>query len=170
VFVGIRKFYFIERVGCGDVKEYMQEKEQTPLGKFDASFIGCVIDGSAQSADYINSETIEFASQYGFEFEPIEVNGEDYSQILSEEGDNAVSFLNVECDCLAYCNWYFEDNSLFYGPDIDSVKEDADFISSTENEYPDDDYEGQWLHINDHGNVTLYVRVNGQDKEIWSIV
>ncbi len=137
--------------------------------KFGVSDIGCVIDGSADSADYINEETIEFASQYGFKFEPIEVNGEDYSQILSEEADNAVNWLN-EQDNLPYCSWYFEDNSLFYGPSVESVREDVDFVSSRESEYPEDDYEGEWLHVNDHGNATLYVREKGEDKEIWGVV
>lgn len=49
--------------------------------------------------------------------------------------------------------------------------EDFDgFKSSREQEYPDDDYQGEWLHVNDHGNVTLYVRENGQDFEVWSCV
>jgi hypothetical protein len=140
------------------------------LAKFGRNYIGCVIDGSAQSADYINEETIDFAETYGFKYEdlPSEDN-EDYSEILSEEGDNAVSFLNDQ-DNLPYCSWYFEDNSLFYTPCIDNVKEDVGFCSSRETEYPADDYEGEWLHVNDHGNATLYVRTGGKDKEIWAIV
>lgn len=45
------------------------------------------------------------------------------------------------------------------------------FVSSKTEEYPPNDYEGEWLHISDHGNVTLYVRdLNGKDKEIASRV
>jgi hypothetical protein len=33
-----------------------------------------------------------------------------------------------------------------------------------------DDYQGEFLQINDHGNITLYNRVNGKNTEIWSIV
>jgi hypothetical protein len=139
------------------------------LPKFGASFIGCVIDGSASSSDYINERTIDFAKDFGFECEDIDENDEDYSQMLSEEGDNAISFLNSQ-DNLPYCYWYFEDNSLFFAPYIDNVKEDVGFVSSRETEYPDDDYEGEWLHVSDHGNATLYVRTNGKDNEIWGIV
>lgn len=43
------------------------------------------------------------------------------------------------------------------------------FSSTTKQEFPDDDYEGEWLHINERGNCTLYVRSNsGKDREIAS--
>ena len=80
-----------------------------------------------------------------------------------------MNFLNDQ-DGLQYCSFYFDDNSLFYGPCIESVREDVDFVSSRKNEYPPDDFEGEWLHVNDHGNATLYVRENGNDTEVWGIV
>ena len=58
----------------------------------------------------------------------------------------------------------------FIFPDIEGAKEDCEFVSTKTQEYPDDDFEGEWLHINERGNCTLYVRENGKDKEIWSIV
>ena len=77
-------------------------------------------------------------------------------------------------------NWYrvrwsygteeFEDNSLFYAPSIESAREDVEFVSSRENEYPSEDFKGEWLHVSDHGNATLYVRENGQDREVWGVV
>lgn len=33
-----------------------------------------------------------------------------------------------------------------------------------------DDYEGEVLEVNDHGNMTLYVSSNGTYKEIWGVV
>lgn len=137
---------------------------------FSKSDIGCVIDGSSQSADWINQETIEFAEDYGFDAGEIpDENDEDYRQILSETADDAVSFLN-DLEGLPYCYWSFEDNSLFYGPYLETLREDVDFVSSRENEYPPEDFQGEWLHVNDHGNATLYLRENGEDKEIWAIV
>jgi hypothetical protein len=57
-----------------------------------------------------------------------------------------------------------------YWVDVDSVKEQVGFVSSRRAEYPADDFSGEWLHVNDHGNCTLYVRENGNDREVWSIV
>lgn len=79
----------------------------------------------------------------------------------------------------SFLYWGFEDNSLFLSPDVDSAREDVGFVSrsdiSEETDphdaaYPPACYEGEWLHVSDHGNATLYVRQNGQDKEIWSCV
>lgn len=55
--------------------------------------------------------------------------------------------------------------------DVESVKEQVGFVSSKSQEYPDAGFVGEWLHVSDHGNATLYVRdASGKDAEIWSIV
>jgi hypothetical protein len=33
-----------------------------------------------------------------------------------------------------------------------------------------DDYEGEFIQISDHGNITLYNRSNGNNIEIWAVV
>lgn len=148
--------------------------------------IGCILDESAGSSDDINLRTIDFAEDYGFEYEPLpNEEDEDYGQILSETADDAVSYLNDNVEGLPYCSFYFEDNSLFYAPCIENAKEDCAFVSwsslgdarhaNVETDpddpaYPPNDYEGEWLHVNDHGNCTLYVRTKGEDKEVWGIV
>ncbi len=58
----------------------------------------------------------------------------------------------------------------FWPSDIEDIKEQVEFVSSKDQEYPDDDFQGEWLHINERGNCALYVRENGKDQEIWSIV
>lgn len=58
----------------------------------------------------------------------------------------------------------------FWPNDIEEIKESVGFASSVDQDEPDTDYVGEWLHINERGNCVLYVRENGQDKEIWSIV
>ena len=55
-------------------------------------------------------------------------------------------------------------------PSIESVEENVEFKSSRDQDYPPDDYRGEWLHVSDHGNCTLYVRENGEDREIWGVV
>lgn len=94
---------------------------------------------------------------------------ENGSEQLSEIADRAVDYLN-EHETPAYCSFHFEDNSLFLSPSVEMAQEDCEFTSHVDQEYPADDYEGEWLHVNDHGNCTLYVRTNGADKEIWSVV
>ena len=59
----------------------------------------------------------------------------------------------------------------YWPDDIEQIKEQIEFVSSTESEFPADDFRGEWLHVNERGNCTLYVRLNaGQDSEIWSLV
>jgi hypothetical protein len=66
---------------------------------------------------------------------------------------------------------YVDDNSLFLRADPESAKEDVDFVSGQDGkDEPDADFEGEWLSVSDHGNATLYVRENGKDREIWSVV
>jgi hypothetical protein len=78
--------------------------------------VGCFIDGSAMSAEWINKEVIQFAEKHGFELHPMDSipseDDEDYEQILSEIADEAVEYLSDSlCDDEA-C-FIFEDNSLF---------------------------------------------------------
>ena len=155
---------------------------QTPA-VFGKRFIGCVLDCSCDSADAINERTIKFAQGYGFDAgewqDEIGEDDEDRSQVLSELADDAVNWLN-EQDLLPYCSFCFEDNSLFYMPNVESARDDVGFVSrrdvdeTTDQDdasYPAADYRGEWLHVSDHGNATLYVRgENGQDTEVWSLV
>jgi hypothetical protein len=70
--------------------------------------------------------------------------------------------------------------------DVDQAKEDCAFVSCKDQaaarrlgmecdpedaSYPAPDFRGEWLHVSDHGNVTLYVRgEDGKDVEIWGVV
>jgi hypothetical protein len=148
--------------------------------------IGCWIDASCDSADTCNQRTVETAVEYGMVLSDDDkklltrfdhdVTKEDDSQWLSELGDDAVSFLNG-LDLPSYCYFEFEDNSLFLLPSVENAKEDVGFISGGEDadlddsDYPAADFRGEWLHVSDHGNATLYCRNDdGKDTEIWSIV
>ncbi len=138
--------------------------------KYDYPGIGCYVDESAGSSDDCNTRTIEFAESYGFECEPLpDESDEDYSQILSETADDAVEFLN-DRESRSFMYWWIEDNSLYLMAHIDAAKEECEFVSSKAQEYPADDYQGEWLHVSDHGNATLYVREAGKDREIWGVI
>ncbi len=146
--------------------------------------IGCVIDASNDSATSLNLQTIALAREYGAKLGRLPAKkSDDYDQILSEMADSAVDHLNG-LELPAYCSFFFEDNCLFFAPSIDNAKEDVGFVSRDEvdettnpedSSYPCADYRGEWLHVSDHGNVTLYVRedVEGAsyfDREIWGVV
>lgn len=142
---------------------------------YDFPKVGCYVDASAQSADTCNLRTIQFAEAYGFTYEALPAEDtEDYGQILSETGDDAVEFLN-DLETRSFMSWQFEDNSLFLLADVDGAREDVGFVTGKDGrDYPEDDYTGEWLSVSDHGNATLYVRslVDGKpvDTEVWGVV
>lgn len=90
------------------------------------------------------------------------------AELVNELQDALNEFAPSHCSFSAHCG----DGSDFgfWPMDMEEIKEQVEFASSTEQEYPDDDFSGEWLHINERGNCTLYVRSNGKDSEIWSIV
>ena len=54
--------------------------------------------------------------------------------------------------------------------EVEGIKEQVEFSSGKGEEYPADNFRGEWLHINERGNCTLYVRGgDGQDVEVWSV-
>jgi hypothetical protein len=151
---------------------------------FKGKDFGCIIDGSASSADYLNQRIVSFAVDYGFDLDDnakkllarfdYDVTKEDDSEMLNYLSDEAVEYLN-DSELPSYSGFTVEDNSLFLMAYVDSAKGGVGFVSSKSQDYPDDDYEGEWLHISDHGNATLYIRGidnDGKivDDEIWSIV
>lgn len=74
----------------------------------------------------------------------------------------------------------------FWVGEIEEIKEQVGFVSREEidettdpddSSYPAPDYRGEWLHVSDHGNATLYVREDSKtdpagyaDRELWGVV
>ncbi len=52
----------------------------------------------------------------------------------------------------------------------DSFEEEFDGLKVDDTSEVPADYCGEVLHVNDHGNATLYSASNGELKEIWAIV
>lgn len=150
--------------------------------------IGCYFDGAA-GQDYNDLRVLELAINYGWEDKDAqelidkgqhEID-EAHCQLLSDVVQEAEDYLN-SLETRPFLSWQWYDGDFGLYPDVEGAKEDCEFVSSRKQEYPDDDYEGEWLHVNDHGNVTLYVReamteeditnrrAHGKDKEIWSCV
>jgi len=135
--------------------------------------IGCYVD-SARGI-YAIDAIADFAESHGFV-----INDEDPHNPLPESLSDYEFANELEDEIDDYMNANFAVSYAYWGrseqgdwglwPCLESARDDVEFISSRENEYPASDYAGEWLHVNDHGNVTLYVRENGQDSQIWSLV
>jgi hypothetical protein len=98
------------------------------------------------------------------------VQKEDDSEMLNYLADEAVDYLN-SLDAPDYCSFTADDNSLFFAPCVESARYDVGFVTGQDGQdYPDDDYEGTWLDVSDHGNATLYLRKDGKDEYLWSVV
>lgn len=104
----------------------------------------------------------------------------DSGEILPEKEDEACELIHELSEWLeqftppyAYFGAHEGDGADFgFWPiEIESIKEQVEFSSSQEQEYPADDFRGEWLHVNERGNCTLYVREDGgKDRELWSLV
>jgi hypothetical protein len=149
--------------------------------QYDNPPLGCYFDGaSGQTCNDLR--VIELAIAYGWQNkdayfyehlskDDLSDNGrDDLTEIVGE----AEEYLNsLETRPFVYWQWNEGDFGLY--PDLEGAQENCEFVSSSNRcrngkEYPDDDYTGEWIHVNDHGNCTLYVRENGKDTEIWSVV
>jgi hypothetical protein len=138
--------------------------------------IGCYLDHAYYNATELSVAIIELAEGLGFT-----VDAELREAMDSEEPDpetldygaqEAEDWLN-EQETRSFLYWGNDGDAGAFGlwPAVDSAREDCEFVSSRKQEYPEDDYRGEWLHVNDHGNATLYARGDdGEDEEVWSIV
>jgi len=121
-----------------------------------------------------NMGIIRFAEDKGFEnirYEIDDADEEDKCQVLNDISDCAINYLNGEVENAPHTYWDIDECQLMLKPDLESLNDNAEFKSSKEQEYPPDGFVGEWIHVNDHGNVTFYFRKpNNEDVEIWSVV
>jgi hypothetical protein len=153
--------------------------------------LGCYFDGT-YGQTYNDLRVIELAIEYGWDDkEALELNelGEEELkdammegkyEFLSETVQDAEDYLN-SLETRPFVSWQWYDGDFGLYANVESAQEDCEFVShrgqvsrhKTQpvlSEYPPKDYTGEWLHVNDHGNATLYVRQDGEDTEIWSVV
>lgn len=117
--------------------------------------------------DRLNKTVEDAREAFGDDGETLTPEGEENASELIEELSNALEsfappyglFGAHGGDGACFGFWVF----------VEHAKSEVDFYSSRQHEYPPDDYEGEWLHINPRGNCTLYVRESGKDYELWSV-
>lgn len=95
----------------------------------------------------------------------------DEGEALDELAEGAICWLNDQ-EKRSFLYWSIDKDRDAFGlwASVDFALEDVGFVSKRDQEYPPDGYEGEWLHINDHGNVTLFLREGGADTEQWAVV
>jgi len=143
--------------------------------------LGCYFDHANYSNEGLSQRICALAIGYGWqpyradvailEKDLRDMSDEEFEE-LNEISEKAIDWLN-EQETRSYMYWANEGEANAFGlwPNVESAKEDVGFVSTAKQDYPADDYEGEWLHVSDHGNATLYVRdASGKDLEIWSVV
>jgi hypothetical protein len=151
----------------------------TKTNDYGSPAIGCHIDQGNYNPTELSIAIIELAEGLGF---PIDAELRKAMESIDEElceadiidagAQEAEDWLNDQ-ETRSHLSWHSNGEAGAFGlwPYVEGAREDCEFVSSKEQEYPADDYRGEWLHVNDHGNATLYVRSeNGQDVEVWSVV
>ena len=167
--------------------------------------IGCHLDHANYNVDELNCRIIAIAQGFGMELPPDDADilacydkhsagpHLDLSEQLNDLADSAIDWLN-EQETRPYLYWANEGEANAFGlwPNIEGAMEDVGFVSAKshadarklgietdpgDSTYPPAHYRGEWLHVNDHGNRTLYVRTGSElvptdykDMEIWSVV
>jgi len=129
-----------------------------------AHFTGAHADGSMESLQaFLDESAADFANGCDFDLliehiascdEWLQGFAPPYCTFGAHEGDGS---------CIGFWPYIQDDLDSFDGPIIDDSNRRASVLP--------DDYQGEWLHINDHGNMTLYVREsNGVNHELWAMV
>lgn len=156
--------------------------------------IGCYLEQSYCNACQHDGRTVRLAMDYGFAPDPEAVkllarldndvlsDERDDAGALSELADEAADWLN-EQETRPFLSWYNSGEAGAFGlwPDVDTAREDCGFVSGGPDSDPDDsdypaaDYRGEWLHVNERGNCTLYAREDFpgrafHDRELWAVV
>lgn len=87
----------------------------------------------------------------------------------NEYVEELFDILNDHAPPYCYFGAHEGDGACFgFWPDIEACRESVEYVGDGE---PEDGFTGEWLHVNDYSNATLYVRdINGNDSEAWSIV
>lgn len=138
--------------------------------------LGCYFDGTyGQTCNDLR--VIDLALCYGWDNEDARRFDDTSEDDLTEDQletlmyvvQDAEDYLN-SLETRPYVSWQWYEGDFGLYASVESSQEDCEFVSSKSQEYPDDHYTGEWLHVSDHGNATLYVRENGEDTEIWSVV
>ena len=127
--------------------------------------LGTVSSGTLDTEELI--EAFEDTLAYYHETLPerdAEMNDEEYLESLFEA-------LNLIAPSYCYFGALEGDGADFgFWIDWDSLRDDEDVLRVSDTSEVPDTYTGDVLHVNDHGNATLYHANCGELTEIWACV
>ena len=118
----------------------------------------CSDSGRAQRDRYL--------SLVGEAQEMDDYDNEDASELVSELTDALQEFAPP----YAYFGSHPGDGSDFGFWLYESFAEDFDGLKVSDTSEVPADYSGEVLHVNDHGNATLYAANSGELTEVWAVV
>ena len=154
--------------------------------------IGCYLDQGSRNNEELSLDVISLAESYGFDdggelqdAQDNDENGELDPEVLESVENDAIQYLNDHELTPNFCYWGHDGEAGAFGlwPDVESAREQVEFVSRNkiddttdpdDSEYPHPDFRGEWMHVNERGNATLYVREDKGtgyfDRELWSCV
>lgn len=144
---------------------------------------GSISSGTMRAEDLIPAFTWEL--NYQFKRQPRSFKRAEYRKLIneanrltdydSEEADEILQNLFDKLEHFAPPYGYFgahpgdgADYGFWLSEDFPEDGFDGLRVNDT-SEVPSD-YTGEVLHVNDHGNMTLYVATRGKLRELWAVV
>ena len=153
--------------------------------KFQFASAGSVSTGTMRSQDLIESFSSElrFLGHRSKELTRIEkryntaINGEfgeddEYfnNEVSSFDLESLVNMLDSHCLPYFYFGSHPGDGADYGFWISESIEYDYDGLKVSDTSEVKDSYIGEVLHVNDHGNMTLYTAKKGKLTEVWSVV
>ena len=137
--------------------------------------LGSISHGTMRSEDLIPVflDELETLAREAGEIDRFTPLKEDEDEREDEQGYLLVDYLfdalNEYAPPFVYFGAHPGDGSDYgFWADIESAQEQCEYVGDGE---PGEGFQGEWLHVNDHGNAALYVRdEDGNDEEVWPVV
>jgi hypothetical protein len=109
-----------------------------------------------------------------YDLDSIDETDEGYDETAQEAVDALFDILGEYCPPYCYFGAH-EGDGADYGvwiswDSLDMAAHDGDILKVSDTSEVPADYTGEVLHVNDHGNCTLYAANNGDLTEVWAVV
>jgi len=142
--------------------------------KFKYAQAGSIISGTFKNEDLIPQfcESLRDLGHRSKELTRIEKAQNKKGYYESEESSFDLDSLFEMLDSHAMVYFYFGSHAgdgSDYGFWLSDIS-DFDGLKVEDTSQVSDSYTGEVLHVNDHGNITLYNAKNGKLTEVWSLV